>query len=128
MPKSIVPSSPSLPPTATAVGRLQGRFFYRMAAGARPQWILTYPEQAAPRTGDGLFEGDVIDVVQVKIRTILIGAYFSCAFLVCNGYSRASLQSPRALAPEEFPPTSMCPIDGASLKESVSETFFPNLL
>ncbi|CAM9467577.1 unnamed protein product, partial [Ectocarpus fasciculatus] len=44
---------------------VQCRFFYRMVAGARPQWILTYPEEAAPRTGDGLFEGDAIDVVQV---------------------------------------------------------------
>ena len=41
------------------------RSFYRMLAGSPPQWILTYPEEAAPRTGDGLFPGDVVEVVQV---------------------------------------------------------------
>ncbi|CAM9142326.1 unnamed protein product [Ectocarpus sp. 6 AP-2014] len=41
-----------------------GRFFYRMVDDALPQWIRTYPEQAAPRTGDGLFPGEVIEVVQ----------------------------------------------------------------
>ncbi|CBJ30507.1 conserved unknown protein [Ectocarpus siliculosus] len=41
-----------------------GRFFYRMVDDALPQWIRTYPEQAAPRTGDGLFPGEVIEVAQ----------------------------------------------------------------
>ncbi|CAM9144262.1 unnamed protein product [Ectocarpus sp. 12 AP-2014] len=43
----------------------KGRFFYRMVDDALPQWIRTYPEQAAPRTGDGLFPGEVIEVVQI---------------------------------------------------------------
>ncbi|CAM9581772.1 unnamed protein product [Pylaiella littoralis] len=43
----------------------RGRFFYRMVAGSTPQWILTHPMSNAPRTGDGLFPGEVIDVTQV---------------------------------------------------------------
>lgn len=48
--------------------RVNVRSFYRMLAGSPPQWILTYPEDAAPRTGDGLFPGDVVEVVQVRSR------------------------------------------------------------
>ncbi|CAM9166452.1 unnamed protein product [Ascophyllum nodosum] len=44
---------------------LKGRYFYRMIDDALPQWIRTYPEEAAPRTGDGLFPGEVIEVTQV---------------------------------------------------------------
>ncbi|CAN0100971.1 unnamed protein product [Scytosiphon promiscuus] len=44
---------------------LKGRFFYRMVDDSLPQWIRTYPEDAAPRTGDGLFPGEVIEVTQV---------------------------------------------------------------
>eukprot|EP00903_Cladosiphon_okamuranus_P006607 g6454.t1 len=44
---------------------LKGRFFYRMVDDSLPQWIRTYPEEAAPRTGDGLFPGEVIEVEQV---------------------------------------------------------------
>eukprot|EP00752_Nemacystus_decipiens_P009414 g8417.t1 len=44
---------------------LKGRFFYRMVDDSLPQWIRTYPEEAAPRTGDGLFPGEVIEVAQV---------------------------------------------------------------
>ncbi|CAM9178970.1 unnamed protein product, partial [Hapterophycus canaliculatus] len=44
---------------------LKGRFFYRMVDDSLPQWIRTYPEEAAPRTGDGLFPGEVIEVTQV---------------------------------------------------------------
>eukprot|EP00752_Nemacystus_decipiens_P008749 g7810.t1 len=40
------------------------RSFYRMLAGSPSQWILTYPEETAPRTGEGLFAGDIIEVVQ----------------------------------------------------------------
>lgn len=37
-----------------------------MVDDSLPQWIRTYPEEAAPRTGDGLFPGEVIEVAQVK--------------------------------------------------------------
>lgn len=47
------------------VVRLKGRFFHRMVDDSLPQWIRTYPEEAAPRTGDGLFPGEVIEVTQV---------------------------------------------------------------
>lgn len=54
------------------VVRLKGRFFYRMVDDSLPQWIRTYPEDAAPRTGDGLFPGEVIEVTQVPLyRNIL---------------------------------------------------------
>ncbi|CAM9169756.1 unnamed protein product [Laminaria digitata] len=43
---------------------LKGQFFYRMVDGAQPQWIRTFPEEAAPRTGDGVFPGEVIEVTQ----------------------------------------------------------------
>lgn len=49
--------------------RVNVRSFYRMLAGSPPQWILTHPEEAAPRTGDGLFPGDVVEVVQVCTTT-----------------------------------------------------------
>lgn len=45
--------------------RTWGQFFYKMASGVRPQWIRTFPVPEAPHTGDGLFEGEVIEVVQV---------------------------------------------------------------
>lgn len=41
------------------------RSFYRMLADSPSQWILTHPEEAAPRTGDGLFPEDVVEIVQV---------------------------------------------------------------
>lgn len=37
-----------------------------MAHNVPPQWIHTYPLDAAPRTGEGLFPGEVIEVVQVR--------------------------------------------------------------
>lgn len=52
--------------------RLKGRFFYRMVDDSLPQWIRTYPEEAAPRTGDGLFPGEVIEVAQVKLTRPLL--------------------------------------------------------
>lgn len=36
-----------------------------MAKGVPPQWIRMFPLLEAPRTGDGLFEGEVIEVAQV---------------------------------------------------------------
>lgn len=48
--------------------RVNVRSFYRMLDDSPPQWILTHPEEAAPRTGDGLFPGDVVEVVQVWRR------------------------------------------------------------
>ncbi|CAM9593360.1 unnamed protein product [Ectocarpus sp. 6 AP-2014] len=42
-----------------------GQCFYKMAAGVRPQWIRTFPVPQAPHTGDGLFEGEIIEVTQV---------------------------------------------------------------
>lgn len=41
-----------------------GQFFYKMKAGIKPQWIRTYPEMDSPRTGDGLFADEVIEVTQ----------------------------------------------------------------
>eukprot|EP00752_Nemacystus_decipiens_P009298 g8309.t1 len=41
-----------------------GQFFYKMASGVPPQWIRTFPVPEAPHAGDGLFEGEVIEVVQ----------------------------------------------------------------
>ena len=55
--------------------RLKGRFFYRMVDDSLPQWIRTYPEEAAPRTGDGLFPGEVIEVAQVKPSLPTISSY-----------------------------------------------------
>lgn len=46
-----------------------------MAARARPQWIRRFPLKEAPRTGDGLFEGEIIEVSQVmvmKMATVAI--------------------------------------------------------
>lgn len=51
--------------------RLKGRFFYRMVDDSLPQWIRTYPVDAAPRTGDGLFPGEVIEVTQVCVVFVL---------------------------------------------------------
>lgn len=50
---------------------MKGRFFYRMVDDSLPQWIRTYPEEAAPRTGDGLFPGEVIEVTQVRAHVVL---------------------------------------------------------
>lgn len=52
--------------------RLKGQFFYRMVLGVLPQWIRTYPEDAAPRTGEGLFPGEVIEVDQVFIVVVVV--------------------------------------------------------
>ena len=50
----------------TVTSSRTGRFFYRMVEGSVPQWILTHPMGKAPRTGDGLFPGEVIEVTQVS--------------------------------------------------------------
>jgi ABC-type oligopeptide transport system ATPase subunit len=44
------------------------RVFYRMVDNALPQWIRTYPEVDAPRTGDGLFPGEIIEVAQTLVK------------------------------------------------------------
>lgn len=38
-----------------------------MVDDSQPQWIRTFPEEAAPRTGDGVFPGEVIEVTQVSM-------------------------------------------------------------
>lgn len=58
-----------------------------MVDDSLPQWIRTYPEEAAPRTGDGLFPGEVIEVVQVKtyarvLRYLL--ALRCCSIKLCE--------------------------------------------
>lgn len=60
--------SVSVNPSVCFFIRLKGRFFYRMVDDSLPQWIRTYPEEAAPRTGDGLFPGEVIEVAQVNVH------------------------------------------------------------
>lgn len=52
--------------------RLKGQFFYRMVPRVLPQWIRTYPEDAAPRTGEGLFPGEIIEVDQVLYCALLL--------------------------------------------------------
>lgn len=42
-----------------------------MVEGSVPQWILTHPMGKAPRTGDGLFPGEVIEVTQVSVGNVL---------------------------------------------------------
>lgn len=42
--------------------------FYRMLPDAPAQWILAFPGEAAPRTLEGLFEGEVVEFVQVSVR------------------------------------------------------------
>ena len=49
------------------LARTLGTFFFRMALGARPQWIRSFPLVESPRTGEGLFEGEVIEVTQVLL-------------------------------------------------------------
>lgn len=34
------------------------------------QWIYTHPEEGAPRTGEGVFPMEVIEVTQVKIGAV----------------------------------------------------------
>lgn len=51
---------------ATSCARTKGRFFYQMPAHYKSEWIFTQPEADAPRTGDGVFPMDVIEVTQVR--------------------------------------------------------------
>lgn len=46
--------------------RVKGRFFYGMPYNGSSQWIYTHPEEGAPRTGEGVFRMEVIEVVQVS--------------------------------------------------------------
>lgn len=41
------------------------RFFYRMPETGSSQWIYTHPEERAPRTGEGIFPMEVVEVTQV---------------------------------------------------------------
>ncbi len=41
------------------------RFFGRMPEDSTPQWISTLPEEGAPRTGEGVFSSEILEVVQV---------------------------------------------------------------
>lgn len=43
------------------------QLFYQMDADAKPQWVVAYPEADSPRTGDGLFAGEIIEVLQVSL-------------------------------------------------------------
>lgn len=45
--------------------RTEGRFFYGMPESGASQWIYTHPEEGAPRTGEGIFPMEVVEVVQV---------------------------------------------------------------
>lgn len=49
--------------------RTEGRFFYGMPESGASQWIYTHPEDGAPRTGEGIFPMEVVEVVQVGGRT-----------------------------------------------------------
>eukprot|EP00904_Undaria_pinnatifida_P007215 jgi/Undpi1/3623/HiC_scaffold_16.g06993.m1 len=42
-----------------------GRFFYGMPESGASQWIYTHPEEGAPRTGEGIFPQEVIEVTQL---------------------------------------------------------------
>lgn len=70
---------------------LKGRFFYRMVDDSLPQWIRTYPVDSAPRTGDGLFPGEVIEVTQVCTACTVVKARFKMGY---------PLSSPRAASCE----------------------------
>lgn len=61
-------SALSSPPPRPTITSLKGRFFYRMNKTALPQWIRAFPEESSPRTGDGVFPGDAIEVSQVGVR------------------------------------------------------------
>eukprot|EP00903_Cladosiphon_okamuranus_P011080 g10459.t1 len=43
----------------------KGRFFYGMPETGASQWIYTHPEEGAPRTGEGIFPMEVLEVVQL---------------------------------------------------------------
>ncbi|CAM9665996.1 unnamed protein product [Ascophyllum nodosum] len=45
----------------------RGRFFYGMPETGASQWIYTHPEEGAPRTGEGIFPLEVIEVIQARI-------------------------------------------------------------
>lgn len=47
--------------------RKKGRFFYGMPDTGASQWIYTHPEEGAPRTGEGIFPMEVIEVVQARV-------------------------------------------------------------
>ncbi|CAM9568889.1 unnamed protein product [Phaeothamnion confervicola] len=45
-----------------------GQFLYQMVETAAPQWIRTDPDHFAPYTGEGIFPGDTVEVVQILSR------------------------------------------------------------
>lgn len=45
--------------------RTRGRYFYGMPEAGASQWIYTHPEEKAPRTGEGIFPLEVVEVIQV---------------------------------------------------------------
>ncbi|CAM9886122.1 unnamed protein product, partial [Ectocarpus sp. 12 AP-2014] len=54
------------PPADNYWGRgTKGRFFYGMPENGASQWIYTHPEEGAPRTGEGVFPMEVVEVVQL---------------------------------------------------------------
>eukprot|EP00752_Nemacystus_decipiens_P009380 g8383.t1 len=54
------------PPEDNYWGRgTEGRFFYGMPESGASQWIYTHPEEGAPRTGEGIFPMEVVEVVQL---------------------------------------------------------------
>lgn len=53
----------------TCHARITLQSFYQMDVDATPQWVIAYPEADSPRTGDGLFAGEVIEVLQVSLGT-----------------------------------------------------------
>lgn len=66
------------------VRRTKGRFFYGMPETGASQWIYTHPEDGAPRTGEGIFPMEVIEVTQVGrswmfllfvVATLFLGTY-----------------------------------------------------
>lgn len=55
--------------------RTRGRYFYGMPEAGASQWIYTHPEEKAPRTGEGIFPLEVVEVTQVRqgrVRSPLI--------------------------------------------------------
>lgn len=74
-----------------------------MVEGSVPQWILTHPMTKAPRTGDGLFPGEVVEVTQVSLsvcqsvsQSLVVPPCFLCVCLSCD-LSRLAPQGQESL-------------------------------
>ncbi|CAN0285780.1 unnamed protein product [Ectocarpus sp. 12 AP-2014] len=59
-----------------------------MVLNVQPQWIRSFPEEEAPRTGEGLFPGEVVEIVQVICFSVLFSFFLG----------RSALLLPRALS------------------------------